>query len=239
MIKKLLLSLVLSLIALGSVHAEMTPKEAALHLEKSVVALKKSWGDPFCTGFKIDVKTYLTAGHCTRSIDSNTRLVSNYSHDYLYVRSFIRTTQEKNSGNRDEDWAILNTSAENEELFSLDLGCDEEVYLGMPIAYAGYPAPMDFAFGIGTVMSLNKVSNNLNDLDFIVDVQAGPGASGSPIISLDTGNVIGVLTEGVYASRAGAFGVGIEHIANLDICEDYLKENSSSEKDDRDIVSPF
>ncbi len=237
--KKFFVTLIMSLALLSSAHAEMTPKEAAVHLEKSVVALKKSWGDPFCTGFKIDVKTYLTANHCARSIDSNTRLVSNFSNDYLYVRSVIRTTQEKNSGNRDEDWAILNTSTENEELSSLVLGCDEEVYLGMPIAYAGYPAPMDFAFGIGTVMSLNKVSNSRNDLDFIVDVQAAPGASGSPIISLDTGNVIGVLTEGVSSSRRGAFGVGIEHIANLDICEDYLKENGDSKQDDRSIVTPF
>ena len=225
---KFIATIVMSLALLSSAQAQMTPKDAAVHLEQSVVALKRGWGSPFCTGFKIEAKTFLTAGHCANSINSNTRLVSNFSNDYLYVRSIIVTTQEKSAGNRDEDWAILNTTTEAEELASLALACDEEVYLGMPVAYAGYTQPMDFAFGLGTVMSLNRVSNSMNDLDFVVDLQAAPGASGSPVISLDTGDVIGVLTEGVFASRAGAFGVGIEHIANLDICEDYLKDKGES-----------
>ncbi len=237
--KKFFVTLIMSLALLSSAHAQMNPKEAASLLEKSVVALQKTWSDPFCTGFKIERKVFLTAGHCTQTVDSNTRLTSKYSDKYQFIRSVLIATQEKRSGDREEDWAILNTVDENEELSPLVLGCDEKVYLGMPVAYAGYPSPMDFAFGIGTVMSLNKVSDKRHDLDFVVDVQAAPGASGSPIISLDTGHVIGILTEGVSAFRAGAFGIGIEHIANLDICEDSLKENVSGDKDDRNIVSPF
>lgn len=236
--RKIFGAILVTLALMSSAYAQMSPKEAAKHLEKSVVALKRTWSDPFCTGFKIDTKVFLTAAHCARSINSDTRLTSKHSEKYQFIRSVLRTTQEKKYGDRVEDWAIMNTVEENDELSALVLACDEEIYLGMPVAYAGYPAPMDFAFGIGTVMSVNKVNSRSNDLDFVVDLQAAPGASGSPIISLDTGHVIGILTEGVYASRAGAFGVGIEGISNLDICEDFLKTNGYVD-DFIDIYDPF
>ncbi|MCH8022369.1 MAG: trypsin-like peptidase domain-containing protein [Thaumarchaeota archaeon] len=237
--RKIFGAILVTLALMSAAYAQMTPKEAASHLEKSVVAMQKTWSDPFCTGFKIDTKVFLTAAHCASDVNNDTRLTSKYSEKYQFIRSVLRTTQEKKDGDRVEDWAIMNTVEENDELSALVLACDEEIYLGMPIAYAGYPAPMDFAFGIGTVMSLNKVKNRSNDLDFVVDLQAAPGASGSPIISLDTGNVIGILTEGVYASRAGAFGVGIEGIANLDLCEDLFKTNGAKAPDLPNLYDPF
>jgi V8-like Glu-specific endopeptidase len=89
----------------------------------------------------------------------------------------------------------------------------------MPIAYAGYPGPSDFTFATGYVTSVKKLRTGINKLDFTIDVHAAPGSSGSPIISLDTGLIIGVLIEGVYAPRVGAFMVGVESVRSLDLCE--------------------
>jgi len=222
MIKTFIATIIMSLALLSSVHAQMTPREAAEKLSQSVVSLQQGWGNAFCTGFKINTKTFLTAGHCSRGVTNRTRLVSYKGDNYTFIKSVLITKQEKKDGKRQEDWAILNTSEEMKDVTSLTLGCKDEIYLGMPIAYAGYPAPVDFAFAVGYVMSVNKVNNDVNDLDFVVDLAAAPGASGSPIINLDTGHIIGVLTEGVFSQRIGAFGVGIEHIASLDLCDDIL-----------------
>ena len=208
----------------------LSNRKAAEILSASVVKLEQRWRT-VCTAFKIGPKTFLSAGHCASTVNDDTKIIHQKtakkgSFSTQWIKSITVTTQGKKD-DRSEDWMILNTTTEETDIGVLTLGCEDEIYLGMPVAYAGYPQPIDFAFGLGHVLSTNKVNSSYNGLDFVIDVQAAPGASGSPILNLDTGNVIGVLTEGVSNRRTGVFGIGVEHIAGLDLCDDMA---------DKDIV---
>lgn len=213
---KWILSLLIVL-GLTSIAYAVTPKEVGKILANSVVRLENG-SSTFCTASKIGPRLFLTAKHCKMGIGSNTRIV--HGTFAQFIRSLTFPTQEKSTGRREEDWMFLNASYSNEDIAELYLGCDDEIYLGMPIAYGGYPQPLNFTMAIGRIISLEKVDSYRHNLDFVIDVHAAPGSSGSPIINLDTGNVIGILTEGVSAARAGAFAIGVEHVGNLDICED-------------------
>ncbi len=196
--------------------APLSSKVAAELLSASVVRMTTG-GSPLCSASKIGPATFLTAAHCARALKGNYR-VEHGSH-YQFIKSITITVSEKADGKRSEDWAILHATTENSALTPLSLACDEPIYLGMPIAYAGFPDPVNFAFGMGYVASVNPLENRVNDADFAIDVQAGPGASGSPIISLDSGRVIGVLTEGVFRPKRTPFLVGVESIRSLDLCD--------------------
>lgn len=209
----LLLSLFVAVPAVPA-SAEITPKEAAALLVASVVELNSK----SCTASKIGSHQYLTAKHC---VSSKMKLsTKSYS---MWAKSVVMAWQDKAKGNRQEDWAVINTATDTDDIVALTLGCNEEIYLGMPVAYAGYPNPAEFAFGMGAVTSLLPSRSRNSNLDYMMDVPAAPGASGSPIISMDTGYVVGILTEGVLNNSIGAFMVGFESIQNIDLC-DYSKE---------------
>lgn len=211
MIKALFAAALLA-VSVSAAQAEVTPKEAAALLVSSVVELNSK----SCTASKVGPHQYLTAKHCVgRDMKLNTKSYT------MWAKSVVMAWQEKKRGNRQEDWAIINTATDTEDMKSLTLGCNEEIYLGMRVAYAGYPNPAEFAFGMGSVTSLLPSRNRSNNLDYMMDVHAAPGASGSPVISMDTGHVVGILTEGVTNSRIGAFMVGFESIANIDLCDKY------------------
>ena len=220
MIRSLLaaLAVVFTLVWPSGVQAgePLSIREAAELLSLSVVEMTTG-GAQNCTASKIGPATFLTAAHCARALKDNYRV--EHGSAYQYIKSITITVSEKDY-KRAEDWAVLHATTVNEDLKTLSLGCSEDIYLGMPVAYAGFPGPVDFAFGAGRVASIKKTRYSDNDADFAIDVQAAPGASGSPIISLDTGNIIGVLTEGIYARRAGAFLIGVESVKSLDLCED-------------------
>lgn len=208
-----------------SAHSDMggplTIRESAVLLSSSVVRLSRSFGGSYnyssiCTASKIGKMAFLTARHCVSNLSANYRVEKDF--EYQYVKTLIVTVSSKRR-NRKEDWAILKMTSENTKLWSLKIGCTEDIYLGMPVAYAGYPEPIDFAFSSGQVTSINPSNARNANADFTVDLAAAPGASGSPVISLDTGNIIGILTEGVYSRRIGAFMVGIESIRNIDLCD--------------------
>ncbi len=213
---RFILALLLTFVT-STVVSALSPREAGKLLASSVVRLE-SGSATFCTAFKIGVKKFLTARHCSQGVDSNTKIV--HGSFSQFIRSALVTLQEKPSGSRKEDWMILNATYVNPDTETLTLGCDDDLYLGMPVAYGGYPRPLNFTVGFGRVISLEKADNYKNNLDFVIDVHGAPGASGSPVINLDTGNVIGILIEGVSETRAGAYAIGIESITNLDICED-------------------
>ena len=198
-------------------HEPLSIREAAELLSSSVVEMTIG-GNKTCSASKIGPKTFLTAAHCVRSLWGNYRLEHGFS--YQFVKSILITVSKKDDRSRHEDWAILNTTYENDELTALELGCAEDIYLGMPVAYAGYPGPVDFAFGAGYVTSLKKLRKRNQNADFVIDVAAAPGASGSPIISLDTGHIVGILIEGVSEARRGDFMAGIESIRSLGACQD-------------------
>ncbi len=210
-------------------EGSLTIRESATLLSSSVVKLTTSYGNSYnysgvCTASKIGKKTFLTARHCVSNLSANYRVDKDF--EYQYVKTILVTVSSKGRS-RKEDWAILNMITENTKLKTLRINCTEEIYLGMPVAYAGYPEMINFAFSSGQVTSVNPPDGRGMNSDFAVDLAAAPGASGSPIISLDTGNIIGILTEGVFSSRAGAFMVGIESIANLDLCDPQILRRNS------------
>ena len=233
--KNLMLVLLLSLFIPTPASAELTPKEAANLLINSVVELNNK----SCTAAKIGPYQYLTAKHC---VSSKMKLASkSYS---MWAKSVLMAWQDKAKGNRKEDWAIINTATDTDDIKALTLGCNEEIYLGMRVAYAGYPNPTEFSFGMGAVTSLLPSRNRKNNLDYMMDVHAAPGASGSPVISMETGYIIGILTEGVINGRIGAFMVGFESIKGLDLC-DFSKEDvtrygiKGSTVEDTSLATPF
>jgi V8-like Glu-specific endopeptidase len=211
-----LLGLVLVILGISPAAAGLTAKEAAEKLGKSVVAVTYK-GDTICTAAKIGPSQFLTAGHCLISGEKLTMPNGRI----LKIKSVLAAFEEKATvggvSGRDEDWAVLNTVEDDASVVPLELGCAEEPYLGQEIAYAGFPYPTQYALGLGRVTSIKPVLGGRNNLDYAMDVHAAPGASGSAVISLDTGKVVGVLTEGVPA-RTGFFMVGFESIKNTDMC---------------------
>jgi S1-C subfamily serine protease len=213
-----ILGMFLANVAFG---AELTPVEqAAATLQKSVVAIRMPGSTVNnCSAAKIGEGKYLTALHCVEEGET----IQLPSGRILHVKSTLIGGQKKAGGtgtdhDRFEDWAVLNTVETDDGLTALTLGCQLQPTLGQEVAYAGYPYPTQFSFGTGRVTSTKPTLDERSNVDFALDVHAAPGASGSAVIDLTTGEVVGVLTEGVL-SRFGAFMIGIEAITNTDMCE--------------------
>lgn len=218
--KALVFAAVLSLAA--PAYAEDTipfsPKHIAEVLSNSVVAVIYKSGI-MCSASKIGPHTFLTARHCVEAGET-LRLSGGRT---LHIQSVLIAQQEKprigTVSGRHEDWAVLNTVEDDDAVASLQLACGETPYLGQELAYAGYPDPTQFSIGFGRITTVQPMNNGANGADYGMDVHAAPGASGSPILSLDTGKVIGILTEGISNSRVGAFMVGFESVAGMDACD--------------------
>lgn len=210
-----------------------TPRAAAETISQSSVRFATS-SSGHCTATKIGPSRYLTAAHCARSVSSDWKLARAGKYDYQFVRSVTVPVLEK-SDSRSHDWAILNTTTENEEVVAMALGCTEELYLGMPVAYYGFSSPLEVGFSVGYVASVKKAEDSRYNSDFMVDLQASPGSSGSAIVSMDTGNIIGILVEGITESRAGVFLIGVQGIKTGDLCPE-LEVTSESGVG---LASPF
>lgn len=210
---KWFLGLVFSALLATSAMANVSVPNGAKLLEPATVRVMN--GSSFiCTAFHIGKKMYLTAAHCIKS--PSLRLDTPGS--YLYPSSITIGWDNTRKGR--DDWAIIRTQTEDDRVGYLELGCGEELYLGMPIAYGGYPYPVNFVYSTGHVSSMTGIERwSRSGAEYLVDVQAGPGASGSAVISLDTGKVVGILTEGVMGGHRQFFLVGIESIDSLDLCE--------------------
>lgn len=198
--------------------AELTTSEAAKLLNPSVFSFGTTRGT-FCTATKIGPKQYLTALHCALSMATNWRLESSEG-EYVFIRSALASVAEKRGGGKfREDWAILNGTSLNAAP-SLELGCGNPLRVGEPVAYMGFPESLTRAFGRGYISTLEAGSNN--NADFFVDLPVAPGASGAAVISLETGHIIGVLTEGVLTRRTTEFYMtGVESIEHVDACKDW------------------
>ena len=222
--KALTTAIAAALIFTSAHAAEITPAEMAITLDKSVALLNLGGG--YCTATKIAPRQWLTARHC---ITSSMKIETEKT--YLYPRSVLMTVEDKTEGSRNEDWAIVNTADEDESVPSLPLGCNDTVYAGMPVAYLGYPADVDRAFVMGHVSSMKRARNYVNDADWVMNMVVAGGASGSALVSMDTGNIIGIVTEGLSSPRTGFFMTGIESVRNLDWCQDYNENLQYQEED--------
>jgi len=204
----------LVLAVLPAHSAPLTTKQAGDTLSGSVVEFL-SGSRRVCTAFKISSRQFMTAKHCVTQVNREYKI--DFNNRMSFVRSILVSGVDK------EDWAVANVATSNDKIKSLSLGCNDELYLGMPVAYAGYPSPLELTMGLGAVTSVTPVKPSRSNADFMIDVAAAPGASGSPVISLDTGNVIGILTEGIRNRKTGFFMVGIESIKSTAQCDDVVK----------------
>lgn len=214
-----LMGVVLLFAAMPSQAAEKTPAQVAASINPAVFEMEMG-----CTATKIGPLHYLTALHCAARLDVNMKLIS-MEGEYVFIRSILASTGEKSrveGRRRREDWAIL-VAATTSKAPWLPLGCGEKPYLGQQVAYIGFPQDIERQFGMGYVAATGPARSNGSD--FFIDVPGAPGSSGSAIVSLDSGNIIGVLTEGVMNTRTTEFFlVGVETIESLDVCEDWDRE---------------
>lgn len=217
-----------------------TPSEMAALLNPSVFAFGVTGrSHSFCTATKIAPRQYLTAKHCAVSADVDFRLESSTG-EYAFIRSVVVAASEKRGeGKVEEDWAILNATSDNAAP-ALPLGCGDTHRVGEPVSYMGFPEGLERAFGMGYISTMKGYVNNS---DIFVDLPAAPGASGSAVVSAETGHIIGVLTEGVYNTRTREFYmIGLENIEHVDQCEDWAQRMKFWEKQDekllRDINRP-
>lgn len=203
--------------ALSFPAVAQSPRDVATRLGESVVELTRA-GNPTCTATKIGPTKFLTAKHCVTGLDTNFRL--EFGFDYSWPKSVTIPIDKKSDG-RAEDWATLTTFQDVPKIKIMELGCLEEIYLGMPVAFLGFSYPTAPSFSMGMVSSVEKTRNSSLNSDFTVDVQAGPGASGSSIMSVKSGRIIGVLVEAVMAQRGmGMILVGVQAIRYTDMCDD-------------------
>jgi hypothetical protein len=190
--------------------APLSPKEAAGILVPSLAHLSRDKNDR-CTAFKVAPAAYLTAGHCVET---------NVSRDFLrvgsrrlFIRRYIKPSDPK------DDWTIIKTGYNDPSLRAINVGCDEKIYLGMPVAYAGYPSPLDLTMVMGRVISILPTRGEWSRSDFVLDTPGNRGVSGSPVISLNTGNVIGIVIEGL-GDRTHRYAMGVNSIKNTSLCRE-------------------
>lgn len=201
----------------------LTPKDAAEMLTGAAVEVLHG-NRVVCSGAKIGEKQFLTAKHCLGR-DMKVR----WDYSTHAVRSVLMGIGD-DEDEKGYDWAVLNTFTDSDKIDTLAISCDEEPYLGMPVAYMGFPIPFtEPAFFTGHVASVDPIGRSYYNHNFAVTANAAPGSSGSGIISMDTGFVIGVLTEGVLRDRFyGLIATGIDTFPKEDLCPVIKKEESKS-----------
>ena len=193
-----------------------TPAQAARIIQSSTVALVKN-NNEFCTATKIDPRMYLTAKHC---VGQDTDFGLEYKKlTTLWPRYITLPWGTKSDGERKPDWAIIETTFGAADIQPAKLGCAEEIYLGQPVAVYGYSSHAAPSFSVGYVSSLEPGEDPWS-FDYAIDVQAAPGSSGSAVMSLDTGAIIGVLVEGIAANRVGFYLIGVQEIKTTPVCLD-------------------
>lgn len=186
-------------------------------LERAVAVMEVD-NERQCTATKIAPNTYLTAKHCLPN-DSwgNATSIRVVHKDYEY--HYVSTVQYPVESEWDQDWAILYTSTDNKDIPSITLSCSEKLYKGQRVAFVGHPGIFTYAYREGYISTLVKPRGDWYrqpGMDFSADMQSEGGASGSAVISLKTGQIIGVLVEGVRGTSI----TGMEAIRNLSLCRE-------------------
>jgi hypothetical protein len=192
-------------------------KEAFTSLDESVLKMEHR-GDKVCSASKIGPRSFLTARHCVVDLAA---IMPNKERTVRLQRSKTWLTVLPASVEvgmlKGEDWAVFHTYSDTPDIPMLQLGCGEEVELGDRMVTAGYPTIFNKVIVTGLVASVEEIDHYLKDevgSEFWVDFPSGGGASGSPVISLKTGKITGILVEGV---RTPAL-TGIESVDVLSIC---------------------
>lgn len=185
-----------------SMAAKVMPSVGELYSK----VISERWDDDFvCSVSKIGPSKFLTAGHClsgqgfyTYSVKYGDDKVS-VSHVSIGMKGKGKWTDVKDfRGNTSmewqtvkEDWAILYTEKDVKAPV-LKLGCTDNIRPGTAVVTAGFPWPAGKSYFEGYVSSVAPLKINSGG-SFFADIQAAAGASGSPVISRDSGDIVGIL----------------------------------------------
>ena len=141
-------------------------------------------------------------------------------------KSFAKMVTKTTPFDKKGDWARFTTDTELEDVKALPITC-KIPEVGTDISYMGYPSPLKKVYGTGAVTHIPSEKDNydrgLDAAEVFFDTAAAPGASGSPVMNKETGEVFGILTMGVN-SRVGFFMIGGEGIPCQDGKEDQLEK---------------
>jgi len=170
--------------------AQIPPKESCAKFSKAVVLIQI--GNQTGTGFIATSDGYiLTAGHVVSGLKPPQ--VANIIRDgkLLGVATLVGSAFD---GNPVSDYAVLKIEQTN--LPFLELASGSSVPAGTDITVIGHPTStqLPFLFCLqGTIAAIQPVGVLAQNVLFYQGVSV-KGLSGSPIISRDTGKVIGVVT---------------------------------------------
>lgn len=176
-------------------------------------------GESICSVGQVSKTTFLTAKHCIQDLGERRsyRVLLNNKISESVVR--VETSMTGS-----EDWAVLHTETRRQTFdpssHSLEADCEYTPKLGDKVAYMGYPTPAsDKVLGMGYVASTAPTENKETGADFLLDLEANHRASGSPIISQNSGKIIGVLVEGVPQSGGGFYLIGAQSMKETSLCQ--------------------
>ena len=218
---KKILSLLFCLLAFPAVAEPLTNYEAVEILGKGTAVMQR-WSSKYCTTWKAQDKVFVTAAHCRGTVSSSVQIKQSTNYGYTYVKSIVLPVSTEKSNGKDEDWMIMNTEETMDEMVALPIGCGDGVKIGEQVAIGHYPAGLNFSVSFGTVMTLD-ITSSRNRAVIATDAAGAPGSSGAPVISMETGRVIGIVTEGLV-SRFGSFAMGLEDINIIDLCENLVDD---------------
>jgi hypothetical protein len=193
-------------------HDHLTTEEAFSVLDQSVVEYTYAVGENMCSATMIGENTYISAAHC--KIDNLPMYIVNDDLDFVAV--------DRVDASVTRDWMIIYTKEDVPGVVPIAVSCSTDPwYIGMPVAYLGYPWPLDRYYSEGIIVNLEYYRGVPEDHPLnipLTSLNGGPGSSGSGIIDLRTGELIGVLSTGLPGSRGHILGVGITPITEIPQC---------------------
>lgn len=201
----------------------------------------------FCTAFLVNEDTIVTAGHCVQSLaqckssawvfdyklatsDTDASIVKR---DNIYeCKSLVKSKQSTTiSGKKNykSDFAIIKLDRKTKRTpFRLS---KRRVRSNTPLAVIGYPRGLPLKItGNGKVLDMGR-------RNFRAELDAFGGNSGSPVINLDTLEVVGLLTSGgadFYNSSEKKEGVVTTegpYLSYSDLMERNARENQFCRKE--------
>jgi len=143
---------VAAVVMLGKGHLDldnkMTTEESFRLLDQSVVEYTFARGVTMCTATMIAPGTYISAAHCAK--ERTKTYIVNSELDFVTVdRVDVSATS---------DWMIIYTKEDLPGVVPIAVGCStEHWYIGMPVAYLGYPAPLVRYYSEGIVVSMMTI----------------------------------------------------------------------------------
>lgn len=127
----------------------------------------------------------------------------------------------------ENDFALMQIISDKKFEAVSEMGNSEAVKEGDEVIYIGYPLATELlSMGFGITITTNKCiisSIKRRGVDgslhfFLVDTHTNNGSSGSPVFSVDTGEIIGVVSGKISARVPTQDGKMIDVPANIGIC---------------------